>query len=637
MDSIKNNFLSPGQKNILSANTTSRTTAQHTLFGTPSNRSMQGSAYGLKKKSSLEQMDIAKKEEHIKWVLRELENHQLYASKLIHHQVLSKSDYDTSKREMFIIRDIVSAKKRNLVDKFLELCKGHFEDEVEESNIQIELTCAYTKGDDFDGFRCLRQHSNGQFKEEEDNCLYEVTGQNDKFKNKILVVNFHDAELYMSQLNSQNSNGQINMSLISDMDGVIEIHVLVLSFDQQQKGVEVNIPYRHNHYLIKLELESEIADQYQLQSLPRQLVINSNLIIYFMGLPMQPHNMKNHIDFLLQYDRVLYDEVKNFALVKTNINDYQKVRVLEFLKNIQSTFAENLKFTISWRIDFAERISYSIKGDAKRSFYCEAFFISLEQDNPMIRPIIETLQSLATGWLKLTVNYTKVQTHKLIQPVAQTSEINTDDATEVIKPINPDQTIQLNYQCYHCKKSVQNKTQYFCIQCKETHEAPITFICEECATIKLDYYLEYHNQYQREQMVHHQHCLIINRYLDSHANGEIPFGLEDQEILFKYVSNTLNEMFIEGQRAIQDGDFKEQDVLKADQTCDICESNTKAMRFVCLSCRQLSLCQQCYEVQVDNIQNLDVDEHSGNSILREHKENHLFIRVFDFQDLDIQF
>ena len=103
---------------------------------------------------------------------------------------------------MFIIRDIVSAKKKVLVDKFLELCRLHFQDEVEENNIQIELTCAYTKGDDFDGFRCLRQFQNGQFKEEEENGggLFEITGSIDKFKNKIIVINFYDCEDYMTTL-----------------------------------------------------------------------------------------------------------------------------------------------------------------------------------------------------------------------------------------------------------------------------------------------------------------------------------------------------------------------------------------------------------------------------------------------------
>ena len=79
---------------------------------------------------------------------------------------------------------------------------------------------------------------------------------------------------------------------------------------------------------------------------------------------------------------------------------------------------------------------------------------------------------------------------------------------------------------------------------------------------------------------------------------------------------------------MSDGDFIESYVLKSDPTCDVCECNTKVMKFVCLGCRSLSLCSNCYEVQVDNINNLDVDD--TKSILREHKDNHLFIRVFDY-------
>ena len=55
-------------------------------------------------------------------------------------------------------------------------------------------------------------------------------------------------------------------------------------------------------------------------------------------------------------------------------------------------------------------------------------------------------------------------------------------------------------------------------------------------------------------------------------------------------------MYEEGKRAIKEGDFKERDVLKQHHTCDICENNTKAMRFVCLNCRSLSICASCFEV-----------------------------------------
>ncbi|CDW82361.1 UNKNOWN [Stylonychia lemnae] len=567
-----------------------------------------GNTYGLKKKSSLEKMNPAQKEEHIKWVLRELENHQLMASKLIHHQILSKSDYDYSKREVFLIRDIVSTKKRVLVDKFLELCKQHFQDEVEESNIQIELTCGYTKGDDFDGIKCIRQTHNGSFIENEDSMV-EINASHDKFKGKILIVNFVDCVDYMKIYSDASRSEEIIEHI--QMEGVVEITVIVWTFDQQQNGVVVNLPFKPHQYMVKLELESEVSDQFQLQQLPKQMIINSNQVIYFIGQPFARDVLVKHMFYLQQYERIIYDEVKNFIMVKCNINELQRVRVLEYMKNINASFTDNLKFAISWRVDFAERISYSVKGDAKRSFYCDMFLISLEENADELKPVIETLQTLSNGWMKMDLYQTLVPRHKIIKE---------------------DMAVQKPYLCKKCGDDLEKQTQYLCLQCPE---APVVFYCEPCATYNLYYYIEYHNQYQRERLIHHNHSMIIHRYLESHESGDKSFALEDQEILFQTIKNNLNEMYSEGQRAITEGDYKELDVLKADQTCDVCENNTKAMRFVCLNCRCLSLCQQCYEVQVDNIQNLDADE--GSSVIREHKDDHIFIRVFDFQDLDIRF
>jgi hypothetical protein len=62
------------------------------------------------------------------------------------------------------------------------------------------------------------------------------------------------------------------------------------------------------------------------------------------------------------------------------VNDYSKARFMEYVRNIDKTFAENLKYSISWKVDFIERICYGIKGDAKRDFICEFFMISIDKN-----------------------------------------------------------------------------------------------------------------------------------------------------------------------------------------------------------------------------------------------------------------
>ena len=69
-------------------------------------------------------------------------------------------------------------------------------------------------------------------------------------------------------------------------------------------------------------------------------------------------------------------------------------------------------------------------------------------------------------------------------------------------------------------------------------------------------------------------------------------------------------------------------------SCDACERNIDEMRFVCLCCRSLQLCEECYKVQDSDLQQLETDTFS--SIRREHKQGHIFARVFDYQSLHLK-
>jgi ribosomal protein S14 len=109
-------------------------------------------AVSLRRRSSLEEMPQAEKEQMFKWILKELDELQLISSRLVHQVTLAKADYDSFRHEAFIIRDTVSTSKKPVVEKFLNVCRHKFREQVDESNIQIELSCGYTKGDFFDGF-----------------------------------------------------------------------------------------------------------------------------------------------------------------------------------------------------------------------------------------------------------------------------------------------------------------------------------------------------------------------------------------------------------------------------------------------------------------------------------------------------
>ena len=88
-------------------------------------------------------------------------------------------------------------------------------------------------------------------------------------------------------------------------------------------------------------------------------------------------------------------------------------------------------------------------------------------------------------------------------------------------------------------------------------------------------------------------------------------------------------------RALKEGDFKEDPYVIEDlHSCDACEKNIDLVRYHCLNCRSLVLCEECHALQERYVHYLSVEEQS--TIRREHKENHIFLRLFDYQDVSLK-
>ena len=68
--------------------------------------------------------------------------------------------------------------------------------------------------------------------EEEDKCAYDISGKNDKFKDKIIVINFIDVEEHIKQVIAA-ENGEVEAKKVDsiEVEGVIEVNILVMSFD----------------------------------------------------------------------------------------------------------------------------------------------------------------------------------------------------------------------------------------------------------------------------------------------------------------------------------------------------------------------------------------------------------------------
>ena len=112
------------------------------------------------------------------------------------------------------------------------------------------------------------------------------------------------------------------------------------------------------------------------------------------------------------------------------------------------------------------------------------------------------------------------------------------------------------------------------------------------------------------------------------------FDLREITINFKAIKTKLNELYEEGKRAMRDGDFKEDPDLVTEiqsHSCDVCEANADEIRFICLHCRNLQLCQTCHGIEAPYQHRLRLDKTQK----REHQHWHIFLRVFDYQAVSL--
>ena len=115
---------------------------------------------------------------------------------------------------------------------------------------------------------------------------------------------------------------------------------------------------------------------FQLQALPRQLIINREQKLSYVGPLLDRAALHAHLERLQYAKATVCDEIKNFRLVKSNVDTLQKNGLIDFLRNVEGSYAETLARCVSWRIDYIDKTNYNVKGDAQRSFAIEIQLIT---------------------------------------------------------------------------------------------------------------------------------------------------------------------------------------------------------------------------------------------------------------------
>ena len=113
--------------------------------------------------------------------------------------------------------------------------------------------------------------------------------------------------------------------------------------------------------------------------------------------------------------------------------------------------------------------------------------------------------------------------------------------------------------------------------------------CQECVFKARDEYKRFHNHYWRTQMTDHTHSLMLINKLETLTSREA--------VLRKpHVTNVLNDIYEEGLKAHSANHFLERHFvdLTFGASCDGCKKEIEFLLFVCLGCRNYSICEKCY-------------------------------------------
>jgi len=149
---------------------------------------------------------------------------------------------------------------------------------------------------------------------------------------------------------------------------------------------------------------------------------------------------------------------------------------MEWLRDFEKTYKENLKYLLSWRFDYQEQTVYNLDGSGARTYSVSGHIFSQKPNGYMIKPILDTLHVLTNPWCLNEIIWKQIQ------------------ATSV------SEFLVAHLSCTKCSKLLSDSDpRFFCLECKgqEGIKTPVVF-CFDCGTAQTEGYHYYHNQYFRE-------------------------------------------------------------------------------------------------------------------------------------------
>lgn len=144
---------------------------------------------------------------------------------------------------------------------------------------------------------------------------------------------------------------------------------------------------------------------------------------------------------------------------------------MEFMRDVEKTFEENMSHYLTWKIEFSEEIDYSLQSTATRVWKCCVLVIVYDYDVLFADTLCDMARYFTTGWCKLEVQLTKLKLHSLLQ-------------------LKKSFVKDLKLKCGLCSLEFgsENEKFYICIKCE-----PVKIFCVKCGNKNISRYREYFN------------------------------------------------------------------------------------------------------------------------------------------------
>jgi hypothetical protein len=266
--------------------------------------------------------------------------------------------------------------------------------------------------------------------------------------------------------------------------------------------------------------------------------------------------------------------------------------LISFVKTFEERFRDELADLMEYKLEIVEQTTYYVQRQAVREFTARLNFVSASRNNAKfveLRKMLGELSGMHSA--RVEVNWKVFES----LPVLFSSDL---------QRIGVESEQGYCYLCSNCSKIIGDSELIgVCRQC-----TPNKLFCKRCTFANEDKYFEFHNHFQRTNLVDHTHSLILVDSLQT-------LKCCNPNILFSKVVNQLNAIYQEGLRATREGDFKE--FLEVDigfnTACDSCLVEIEQVMMICLGCRCRNLCSDCFTQQANSKQVPDGKDNTEHS------------------------